>query len=299
VESNGTASEEVEAKPPTVVADAERTQEERFKWREYVHMGIGADECEHREDGKCTDTGHFHALCRLPTPFQIRDIQEKSQAAKARRLRQLRDPDSDARVILEDELDGLKEVDKELLADELLDRDFAEAYRDAVKEVDDIEDPDHVPEGDEPIRKLYANIDQDREEYLRQRDLPDEQRGDDFEELERVYAAYSKAIEDAMDRIQAPRREHFMGLELEELIDQIRRQRIEAQGYEMHLHTFNMWQMYVCTYKPVAKGVPSERVWRSLEEMKYNEDGAVIIAVRQTFERLEQTLARTRLGKGS
>lgn len=281
------------------VADAEKTQEERFKWRRWVHRGVGAAECEHKTDGKCADDEHFHALCRLPTPFQIRDITEKAAAAKARRLRMLRDPDSDARVILEDELDGLKFVDKELLADELLDEQFTEHYVEAVKLVDDLDDPDHVPEGEEPIRKLYANIDQDREEYIRQRDLPEEQRGDDFAELEKTYAAYSKAIEEEMERLAKPRRDHLLSLTLEELIEQIRQRRMEAQGYEAHLHTFNMWQMYVCTYKPTGKGIPRERVWPTLEDMKYNEDGGVILEVRQAFEDLERDLARTRMGKES
>lgn len=281
------------------IADAEQAQEQRFKWRTWVHYGTGASECEHQTDGRCVNEEHFHALCRLPTPFQIRDITEKAAAAKARRLRMLRDENSDPRVILEDELDGLKFVDKEMLAEELLDEKFTEHYVQAVKDVDDLDDPSHVPEGDEPIRKLYENIDQDREEYMRQRELPDDQRGEDFEELEKTYAAYSQAIEGAMDNIAKPRRDHLLSLSQDDLIEMIRQRRIEAQGYEAHLHTFNMWQMYVCTYKPVAKGIPHERVWKTLEDMKYNEDSAVIMQVRQVFEDLERGLARTRMGKES
>jgi hypothetical protein len=285
--------------PVAVVADAEQTQEQRFKWRTWVHYGTGAAECEHGMDGQCKDIEHFHALCRLPTPFQIRDIHEKAAAAKARRLRMLRDEDSDPRVILEDELDGLKFVDKGILVDELLDEQFTEHYVQAVKEVDDIDDPDHVPEGEEPIRKLYENIDQDREEYMRQRELPEDERDEDFEELERVYAAYSQAISDKMDELAKPRRDHLTSLSQDDLIEMIRQRRIEAQGYEAHLHTFNMWQMYVCTYKPTSGMAPHERVWKTLEDMKYNEDSGVIMQVRQVFEDLERGLARTRMGKES
>lgn len=285
--------------PPAVQADAEKTQEQRFKWRTWVHYGAGAKECAHGQDGQCSDSEHFHALCRLPTPFQIRDITEKAAAARARRLRMLRDEDSDARVILEDELHALRDIPKDILADEILERDFTETYTEAVREVEDIDNPDHVPEGDEEIQKLYENIEQDREEYMRQRELPEDQRGDDFEELEKTYSAYSQAIQDAMDRIQKPRREHLLEQSVDDLIDRVRSERMEAQGYEAQLHTFNLWQMYVCTLKPTSGMPPHERVWKTLEDMKYHEDGDVIMLVRETFNQLETGLARSRMGKGS
>src|ERR1700726_392288 len=79
-----------------------------FRYSSYLHVGPGAEECGHREDGECTDPTHFHAWCRLPNKFQHRDLYTKAQAAKARRLRLLNQPDSDASEVLESELDGLR-----------------------------------------------------------------------------------------------------------------------------------------------------------------------------------------------
>lgn len=280
-------------------ADAERTQEERFKWRAWVHTGTSALDCNHATDGKCKDEEHFHAVIRLPNPFQIRDIAEKAQAARARRARMFRDPESDISVVLEDEMEMLRETDKAILVDEIVERDFARDYTEAIKVVMEIDDPDFVPEGDESIPKKFANIEQDREEYVRQRDLPDEQKSDDFEELEKTYADYSRAIEAEMERIRQPRVESLMEREMDDLVEMVRKDRIEQACGEAQLHTFNMWQMYVCTYRPREKGIPNERVWPSIEFMKYVEDTDTIMAVRDAFQQLESSMAAHRLGKAS
>lgn len=288
--------------PTGPVADAVKTQEQRFKWRSWVHYPEGASQCEHATDGKCRDEEHFHALCRLPNPYQVRDITEKASAARARRLRMLRDPDSDPRVILEEELARLYTVPKDILVDELIDRNFSEDYSRALTEVEAIEVEDYTPEGDDEdgqVPKLYANIDQDREEYLRQRELPEEKREDDYAELEATYERYSRDVQEAMERVQKPARDHLLSLDIAELVDQVRKERIVQQGTEAYLHTYMTWQMFACTYKGTAKGMPNERAWTSVEQMKFAEESPVILLVKQAFEDLENQLARNRLGKDS
>ena len=113
-------------------------------------------------------------------------------------------------------MDMMGDIPKDIIVDELLEREFTETYTNAVREVDAIEDPDFIPKDDEEIPKLYANIDQDREEYMRQRELPEEQRGDDYPELEKSYTAYSTAIEEAMDRLSS-RVVTTMGLDVSSL----------------------------------------------------------------------------------
>lgn len=287
--------------PPTntepVKADAEVTKEERLKYRALVHVGQDAIACSHANDGKCAEQGHFHAVCRLPNGFQVRDIAEKSQAARARRARMYRDPQSDVSVVLEEELESMRGVPKEILVDEILDRDFTETFGNATREVHELDDPDHVPEGDEPVRKLYENIAQDREEYLRQRDLTEEQRGEDFGELETTYANYSRDIETAMDRIAKPRRDHLLEQDEDALLEIIRRARVEQKCLEAYLHSYGSWQMFVCTYKTHPTGKTVERMWPSIESMKFQEDPQVIDAVKTAFEDLEAAMARSRAGK--
>lgn len=285
--------------PTQVVADAEKTHEERFKWRAWVHHPEGAVACENATNGKCRDDDHFHALCRLPNPYQQNDIVEKAQAARARRLRMLRDEESDPRVILEDQLDGLKGVPQEIVVDELVDFNFTEDYTAALREVEGRLDPDYVPEGDEDIPKLYENIDQDREEYMRQRDLPEDQRGDDWDELEKTYSRYSIDVQEELKRVQEPQREHLMSLDIGELIDMIRRRRMEEQGTQAYLQAYMMWQMYIGTYKPVAKGNPGERIWDDINAMRNGTDAETIVAVKTAFDYLDTQAARTRQGKDS
>lgn len=293
----------VEEQPPPR-AEAERTADKLFKWSTWLHVGEGADECEERYSGRCRDVEHFHAWCRLPNPFQVRDITEKSQAAAALRRRTLRNLESDARIILEDELDTLRDSTdddegKKILVDEILDKDFADNYTAAQRAVMDQEDPGFTPEGDEEIPKRFADIFQMREEFDRQKDLPEEQRSKDWPELEKYIAEYQLAIEAEMDHALKPRHDAMMQRPLDDLIDIVRRDRMEDQANEVHLHTFNMWTWYVCTFKPrgVDK-IPNERVWPDINIMRYNESQEVIRAVQDTFRSLENEAIIGERGKG-
>lgn len=287
--------------PEVPVAEAEKPREDLFKWSDWVHVGDGADECPARADGSCSNPGHFHAWVRLPNPFQARDIVEKARAAQARYRRMLRDPDSDERLVIEDELAELAENEQSVIVDEVIDQGFADDYEAAIRDVADIEDPDYTPTGeeDEEVPKLYAHIDQDREEYNRQRYLSEEQRTEDFPELEKTVAAYGKAIEEAMERRQAPRREALMQEDPDALIERIRRERLEHKATEVYLHHYSTWQWYVCTLKPRRAGTPNERVFKDITQMRMETPSDVIFALRATYDKLERDQAADRRGKGS
>lgn len=282
----------------TVRAEGEVSHEERFRWRAWVHHPDGVVTCPNATNGKCREEDHFHAICRLPNPWQHDDIVEKAQAARARRVRLLRDEESDARVILEDQLDLLKEVPNDLIADELVESDFAEDYQAAIREVLDTPDPDFVPEDDETVPTLYANINQDREEYLRQRDLPDDQRSEDFTILEKTFSDYAIDVKAALERIQKPKVAHLTSLDKGELIAMVRRQRMEQAATQAYLNAYTMWQMYLGTLKPVEKGSPGQRVWDSIQEMRENVARDIIVVVRRAFDHLDAQLARGEVGKG-
>ena len=228
----------------------------------------------------------------------MKDIAEKARAARARRVRSLKDPESDAYVILENELDALRDESmRVLMVEELLDKDFTADYDTALREVLEIEDPDYVPEdeGDE-IPKLYANIEQDQEEYARQVKLPEEQRTEDFDELHRTVQRFSEAIQAELEKIIKPKRKTLTeDRTLDELIDMVRQERINQSGNEAYLHTFNSWQWFVCTYKP-RKGTPDERAFQDFTQFRLNTPPEVIHELQSAFTALELEMAGNRRG---
>lgn len=306
------------ATPETQTPQSTKDRPSLFKHAAWVHIGEGAEECEQRF-AKCDDDAHFHAWVRLANPYQVQDIIEKATAAKARRMRMLRDPDSDASVILEDELaeirqsildaeqEGQENAMKAILVDEVFEADFQEDYTRAVREVDDLEDESAEPKDDGKLPKLYANIDADREEYERQRELPEDQRGDDYEELEKTVANYSREIDRVMDANRAPRREALMAKSADEWVEMVRRDRIDRIAAEVHLQTFNLWQTFVCTYRAAGvKGdkpiTPRERYFKSMEQLRFETPTDVVAGLHAAFRELEQTQGTERMraaGKAS
>lgn len=293
-----------------VTAEAERTAASIFKYSEWVHVGPGAEDCklavalrENPAAGKtedlplCSDPDHFHAWCRLPNPYQVRDITEKAQAARARTIRALRDPESDQFAILESDMDTLNEVSlRPILAEEILDRDFAEHYTEAVSRVLDIEDPNWVQNGDEPAEpaKLYAHIESEQEEYARQTQLPEDQRDETYSELSRYVAEYSRRVEVELAGIRDPLRENLLSRDIGELVEIARRDRINRRGDEAHLHAWNTWCWYVCTFKPRKRGTPNERYFKDVSTFKYEAPSDVISAIQSTFQQLESAMTRGR-----
>lgn len=294
--------------PPQETAAAERSREDLFEYSRWLHVGEGALECEQnseveehgqpvvRASGACTDSDHFHAWIRLPNQFQIRDIVEKARAAMARKKKLLRDPASDAAAILEADLDDLRDPAlRPVLIEEILEQTYHEVFAEASRRVDDLDDEQAEPDDDGKLPKLYAHIAQDREEYRRQQQLPDDQRNaEEFLALETRTADYSRALTDEIEALQKPRRETLEQKTTAEIIEIIRRGRIDQAGTEEYLHTFNTWQWYVCTFKPTLRGVPRERLFSDISVFKYQTPPRVIEALSRNFAELEANMSRGR-----
>lgn len=280
-------------------AAAGTPRKELFKWSQWVHVGDGAQDCAHAEDGKCGDDEHFHGWCRLPNPYQAKDILEKARAARARRMRTLRDPDSDARAVIEDDLQVIRDSGaREILVDEIVNVMQSEFTVEATREVmdydkpqDQLEDDEEGEDGEEP--KQYALIDQDIEEMRRLRELPEDQRGEDYEGLVRHVEAYRQAVEEAEERIRAPRRETLMAKTWDELIEIVRQDRMENDASEAFLNAYQLWHWFACTYKRRGN---DERAFKDFTQMKLNTPTDVIEALRLTFDDLESRLKRSRAG---
>lgn len=269
---------EPERPEPTVLkADVERM----FRWSEYVHVGIGADgvPAEDVPDHGAGDTDpmRFHAWVRLPNPYQHREIREKALAAKARLTRRLKDPESDAYVILEAELDELREGGDTALpaiVDTLLQKDWAEDYLAAMSEVNEREEFERIDHDQERLNELDA--------------LPEDQRpADEYRELGEHVMAYSEAINKALEDARVPRREALSARPIADLIDLLRTQRIEQQGTEEYLHWFGSWEIIAGTYavEPDVTGRPTRHLFKHADELA-EADAEVVFALKAAFDKL-------------
>jgi hypothetical protein len=258
--------------------DAQRSVGELFRFSTWVHVGTGAKECEQGEDGRCDDPRHFHAWCRLPNQFQHADIRERAMAAKARRMRQLRDPNTDAYEVLEAELDDLlREGDKAEMVEELLSRDWWKRHLEAMAEIEEDEDFKTMERDRERMTELTALDEADRPK-------------DEYEELTRHMGAYDEAVEKARAKLEKPLRESFEGMEPHELVEQIRLARMASEASSAFLDTYSKWEWMAGTF------FTEDNLHRKLRFAAVDELEAaapeVIEALRMAYAELEANLQR-------
>lgn len=278
-EQNGTAPEAAPPEAPQAVG--EKTLDEMFRYAEYVHVGPGAENCEEGEKGTCGDPLHFHAFCRLPNQFQHSDIREKANGAKARRQRQMRTEGMDSHDILEADLDDIRRSvelseDPSVLVDEIVQKTWWKDHQRAQAEVDEREEFETIQKDFERARELEA--------------MPEDQRpAEEFEELRQHTTKYMDAVTAKRDEIQKPQRDALMSRETDELIEMVRKDRIEQEGSNSFMETYSKWEWYLGTLKPVEEGSPSVRVFESIEHL----EGAapeVVDALDRTFTMLERAM---------
>ncbi len=224
-----------------------------FKHATFVHVGAGADECPGGEDGSCENPDHFHGWLRKPNSMQHKTVLEHALAAKARRGRLFRDPDSTLFDILEAEVEGLKAAaDRDGMVEELLQHRFLANQAEAVKDIKESEEF-------ELIDRDWARLDA----LIGQHDQSEERT-----ELEKHTAAFEDAVGARVDEIQRPQREALLALPLDELVDQVKDLRVEADTSEAFNTEANVWSWYLGCLRPVAKGRPFERVFGSVDEVR-------------------------------
>lgn len=264
-------------------AEGTRSTEELFQWCQFVHVGTGAKECEGGENGSCRDPAHFHCWLTLPNLFQQRDITTKADAARARKRRSLKDPESDASAVLEEQLGAWEANDESF---EVLLRTMA--TRTVQPEILDIRqglvDTDR-----------FEHIDADIEELTRLVREPDDER--DAEEFTRL-----------RDHVQAFRNELSAGIETringevealkrrprEEVLKRERDWEIDNECGDAYITTMYTWTYYYCARKPVKNGYPTERIFAKAEELKLAAP-EVVVALRDSYRDLEtrMTVARS------
>jgi hypothetical protein len=258
--------------------DALKTTGELFRYSSWVHIGGGAEDCEEAETGTCADPLHFHAWCRLPNQLQHADIRERALASKARRIRQLKDPESDAHVVLEGDMAELRELgDVDAMVDELVNKDWWRRRLDAMTEVEDLDE--------------FKTIDRDREHMAELRELGvDERPRDEYEELERHFGRYNDLVEEKIKAAELPLRETTAALGRDELVAQIRRERISTESTQAFMDTFSRWEWLCGTF--TCRDVQTRRlVWTDPAQLS-DVAPEVLDAVRGAFAELEADLQR-------
>jgi hypothetical protein len=261
-------------------AEATRSTEELFQWSGYVHVGRGAEDCEHGLDGECVDPEHFHAWVCLPNSFQIRDIGDKAKAAKARKIRSLKDPDSDSYVTLEDELDSFRVGAR-----------FDHLVTALAKARVDAHLPDIMRAASEDER--FENHAQDAEELQRLELLPEDERDpEEYERLQKDMVAFAEEIERGINERVETEEKALRALPVDDVIAEQRQLRIEDIGNEAYLHTYYTWAMYVGARQPTMTGFSSARKFAKPDDLR-EAAPEIIYALRSKIQQLEtRTTAR-------
>lgn len=272
-----------EEAPPAAAGEHSPAEEARpirvNDYTAYVHVGPGAEECEHREDGKCQVADHFHAWCRLPNPFERNDLREHGEAASARMRRTLADPDSNGRVILDGELDGLRNMgDMSMLIAQAIAPNFLTDQLAAIREVEE-EHPEFK----------HIDTDKARLDALEEMD-PAERPEDEYTTLRKTVQDHTAAVNKARSAEEEPRKQALEQKGIDGVIEIIRDQRIDNLATRAHNEEYARWEWYICCFKPKAPdkpGFPSERSFGSIEQFRI-QPPEVIEAVAETVTRLER-----------
>lgn len=233
------------------------------------------------------ETG-FRAFVRLANDHQHQDIREKALAAKARRIRALRNPETDAWEVLEFEMNMIAEAEgatDNLVFELLLERSDRDRHE-AINEVNE--------------QEKYKHIQQDQERFRELSPLPDEERPtDEWKELVEHLASYAREVEAEIERVQKPRREALENAGLTALLDKVRERRIDAEGRRVFMDTFTFWQTYVGTLA-IPEGfdadhitqatMPRERIFTEESQLR-DIDPLIGARLAEAFENLEGALA--------
>lgn len=281
-----TVAPENENATPVEDSPPERTEARIFRFSDFVHVGEGSAECEHAEDGKCSNPGHFHAWVRMPNKFQIVQIREKGQAARARVIRQSKDSETDRWEIIENQVAEAMLGGREGVIAEIMGRSDWKLYRQAMTEL--VNDDEIEGEGEDP-RSPWADIEEDQERFRHLSTLPEEERdADEFGELSRHLTNWNETLDERLEQLQVPEKEALEGRTDEELEQMVRDQAVTEQADAIFSRVYTRWQMVVCTLKPNG-GRPVDRVFGSPQHLEA-EAPEVIAGLEVSFNALENEL---------
>lgn len=217
-----------------------------FRYSQYVHVGHEAASCEHAEDGQCENAAHFHAWITLPNQFQQESLQQKARAARARLQRALRDPESDAYLILDGDLVELRETASEAdLISFLVGVKEQEDRLEAMGDLESTEEWENRTEDVLRLRELEAMAEEDRPQ-------------EEIDQLVREGERYLEAVLAKMEEIQAPRKNALGGLTKDQLLQQWREHRVTLETGSAFGVAYSQHEWLTCTFKTDANDRPKK-----------------------------------------
>lgn len=271
---------------PTAVAEVPTSK--LFEWSGDVHVGEGASTCNDAVHGTCTNADHFHAWICLANAFQTRDIGDKARAAKARKIRAMRDAGGDGReasdsyVTLEAILDEVARENADGLIDEVVQESVAKQLGTIFRELKEDE--------------RFVNSDQDSEELSRQQLLPEDERdADEFAQLQQAQEDFAKELEGKVKERTERERETVERLPDGDRLELLRTKRINEQASEAYMHAYYTWLMFVGTRKLTQHNA---RLFSHINDLKMAAP-EVVAALREKLNELENNIQAGRGGSGN
>jgi len=220
------------------------------------------------------DRPEVQAWVRLPNPFQYREIVQKARAARARRVMQYRDANSDLSVIVEERVDDMfAEHGTDAVVEWLTGRHNSEAMTEALAIVN------NTKEG-----KKYVwedAIDHERA-YRRLLDMG-LQSTDEFEKVHDYLERYGDEIKKEMEKYIAPYREAYGSLNDDDLRNKVKRAIIKADCDDESINIYHQWQMFYGTRTVEDHDAP---LFLSFDAM-LRADEPILLALLEEFAELD------------
>jgi hypothetical protein len=214
----------------------------------------------------------------LPNPYQIRDIQEKARAARARKRRALRDPASDSHVVLEDDLDELARTQYEALTEAIAQRQVDDDLLAVIEEMSGLDEFEHQA--------------QDAEEFQRLQTVPEEERdAEEYSRLEAQMLSYADKMTAITDKRKAGALQRLRALDRAKVIDMERDFRVKNITDEVFLFTYYTWVIYTCAREPVKSGFPMKRKFAEPAE-QHRAAPETVAALREKIRQLENATTK-------
>ena len=239
--ATATADKPTTSKPDA--PEASTAPQDIHRWAKHVHVGDGATDCPDN-GAACEDPRHLHIWLRLPNPFVRDDIRERAMAARARALRQLRDPDSSTAEVLEGELEDLRydaerAGDTEKLLDRVVDKDWGERHLRAMR--------------DASVEEDFQHIEADRERFAELDDMDAGERpAEEHAELDKHIRDYGKRVEELVKESEKPVRESLANHSVDELVEILRDEFRTAEGNRAFYDTWLRQCLLTGSYRPAA-----------------------------------------------
>lgn len=190
----------------------------------------------------------LHVWIRLPNPFQHRKVHEHAAAARARMVMQLKDPESDASMIIEEQISETEDLTDDDLIEWLLGRHATEAIFAAQVELDHLEETGADGNSYRPWDGMTSH--QERYAIMLERS---EVESDEFKKLEAHIMAYAEAIQERANFYLEPKHEAYSAMDREGRIEKIRRALKHARCTDEFINVYNQWQIFYGTRDPVKQ----------------------------------------------